>query len=93
MKAELHGVGLQTLGCCDRSALDLYCLLIMGARVHCRTLNVPVTDIVRTGDKMVVPKEGMRKANGSKVSPSNSQWQCLAGCSTNCIAPWHKLTL
>lgn len=34
----------------------------------CRTLNVPVTDIVRTGDKMVVLQEGMRNANGSKVS-------------------------
>ncbi|KAL3149371.1 Major surface glycoprotein G [Trebouxia sp. C0010 RCD-2024] len=31
-----------------------------------RTLNVPVTDIVRTGDKMVVPQEGMRKAGGTK---------------------------
>ena len=29
---------------------------------------MPVTDIVRTGDKALVPQEGMRKASGSKVS-------------------------
>ena len=41
------------------------------SHVTCRTLNVPVTDIVRTGDKLVVPQEGMRKANGGKVSLAN----------------------
>ena len=29
---------------------------------------MPVTDIVRTGDKALVPQEGMRKASGGKVS-------------------------
>jgi len=29
---------------------------------------VPVTDIVRTGDKALVPQEGMRKASGGQVS-------------------------
>ncbi|KAL0023756.1 hypothetical protein WJX77_001514 [Trebouxia sp. C0004] len=31
-----------------------------------RTLSVPVTDIVSTGDKALVPQEGMRKASGGK---------------------------
>ena len=50
-------------------------LLNMGIHVPCRTLNVPVTDIVRTGDKMVLPQEGMRKAIGSKASLCDSQRQ------------------
>ena len=29
---------------------------------------MPVTDIVRTGDKTLVPQEGMRKASGGQVS-------------------------
>ena len=29
---------------------------------------MPVTDIVKTGDKALVPQEGMRKASGGKVS-------------------------
>ncbi len=29
---------------------------------------MPVTDIVKTGDKALVPQEGLRKATGGKVS-------------------------
>ena len=30
-------------------------------------LSIPVTDIVRTGDKAVIPQEGLKKASGGKV--------------------------
>ena len=33
----------------------------------CRTLNIPVTDIVRTGDKTTIPQEGLKKAANQKV--------------------------
>ncbi|DBA97177.1 TPA: Major surface glycoprotein G [Trebouxia sp. C0004] len=52
-----------------------------------RTLSVPVTDIVSTGDKALVPQEGMRKASGGKVS---LHMPIVNGCSTcltfqNCL--------
>ena len=45
--------------------------------VVCRTLSVPVTDIVRTGDKAVVPQEGLRKASGGKASLLYLAWSNL----------------
>ena len=42
--------------------------------VVCRTLSVPVTDIVRTGDKAVVPQEGLRRASGGKASLPYPAW-------------------
>lgn len=39
-----------------------------------------MTDIVRTGDKMVVPQEGMRKANGGKVSQASKPLCCYTCC-------------
>ncbi len=40
---------------------------------------MPVTDIVRTGDKALVPQEGMRKASGGKV---RFHMPIANGCST-----------
>ncbi|KAA6428084.1 MAG: radial spoke 16 [Trebouxia sp. A1-2] len=37
------------------------------------TLSVPVTDIVRTGDKALVPQEGMRKASGGKLDAKQNK--------------------
>ena len=49
---------------------------------------MPVTDIVRTGDNMSVPQEGMRKANGGKVGLSTMQ-QCIVSSIYYCPLDQH----
>ena len=73
---------------------DSMCSCPIGFRVYdtCasvlgRTLSVPVTDIVRTGDKTVVPQEGMRNAGGGKVTQYMNSWlmpQLQYGAQASC---------